>query len=73
MTKKDIRPSYYASQGRDLFDHFSEMFPTQGFTGFMVGNIIKYIIRYRDKNGVEDLVKARTYLDCLIDFEETDK
>lgn len=34
--------------------------------GFLEGNIIKYVCRWRKKNGVEDLKKARTYLDKLI-------
>ncbi len=34
------------------------------------GAIIKYIVRYRDKNGVEDLKKARHYIDKLIELEE---
>lgn len=34
--------------------------------GFLEGNIIKYITRYKFKNGVEDLKKARVYLDKLI-------
>ena len=38
--------------------------------GFYLGNIIKYITRYRGKNGVEDLLKADTYLNRLIEFEE---
>ena len=66
----NIRPNYYQHEGRDLFDHFSEMFTTQEFRGFMVGNVIKYVIRYHSKNGVEDLRKARTYLDRLIQAEE---
>lgn len=33
---------------------------------YLEGNIIKYITRYKDKNGVEDLKKARFYLDRLI-------
>lgn len=38
---------------------------------FCEGNIIKYITRYKDKNGIEDLKKARHYLDMLIEsFEE---
>lgn len=37
--------------------------------GFCVGNIIKYVCRYKDKNGIEDLKKARHYIDILIDFE----
>lgn len=70
---KEIRPDYYSKGGRDLFDHFAEMFPSQWFRGFMVGNVIKYIIRYPAKNGTEDLVKARTYIDRLITFEEGKK
>lgn len=34
---------------------------------FMRGNIIKYVMRYDAKNGVEDLKKARVYLDKLIE------
>lgn len=39
--------------------------------GFLEGNVIKYLMRYDRKNGVEDLKKARTYLDWLI--EKTEK
>ena len=35
--------------------------------GFCEGNIIKYICRYKDKGGKEDLLKARKYIDFLID------
>lgn len=38
---------------------------SQGMS-FLEGNIVKYITRYKHKNGVEDLKKARTYLDKLI-------
>ena len=34
--------------------------------GFLEGNIIKYVTRYKFKNGKEDLLKAREYLDKLI-------
>ena len=33
---------------------------------FCVGNIIKYVSRYRLKNGMQDLDKAKVYLDRLI-------
>lgn len=33
------------------------------------GNIIKYVMRWRDKNGIEDLKKARRYIDMLIENE----
>jgi hypothetical protein len=35
--------------------------------GFLEGNVIKYVCRYRNKGGLQDLEKARHYLDMLID------
>jgi hypothetical protein len=37
--------------------------------GFIAGNVIKYIVRYKFKNGVDDLKKASHYLDMLIEQE----
>lgn len=34
--------------------------------GFHAGNVVKYVARYRHKNGLEDLKKARWYLERLI-------
>jgi hypothetical protein len=34
--------------------------------GFLDGNVIKYVARYKHKNGIEDLKKAKWYLDKLI-------
>ena len=42
---------YAYSQGLDFFE----------------GNIIKYVTRWRHKNGMEDLLKAKQYLDKLIE------
>ena len=36
--------------------------------GFNVGNAIKYLSRWREKGGVEDLRKARHYIDKLIEL-----
>ena len=36
---------------------------------FIEGNIIKYIVRYKKKNGLQDLEKAKVYLDRLIERE----
>ena len=41
------------------------------YRGFLEGNILKYPLRYKHKNGLEDLKKAKTYLSWLIeDIEE---
>lgn len=71
MTK--LRPDYYKGKdGKDLFARFeSGLLTKEQVRGFYVGNVMKYITRYQGKNGVEDLKKARTYLDRLIEFEET--
>lgn len=37
--------------------------------GYMEGNVIKYVTRWRDKNGVADLLKARHYIDLLLELE----
>lgn len=37
--------------------------------GFLEGNVVKYITRYKHKNGLEDLKKAKQYLDKLIELE----
>ncbi|KAA3649823.1 MAG: DUF3310 domain-containing protein [Proteobacteria bacterium] len=37
--------------------------------GFVEGAVIKYVSRWRAKNGVEDLKKARHMLDLLIEME----
>jgi hypothetical protein len=44
------------------------MTPEQ-FKGFLWGNVIKYVARWQDKGGVEDLRKARHYMDKLIEIQ----
>ncbi len=36
---------------------------------FLQGNVVKYITRYKDKNGLEDLEKVKHYVDLLIQLE----
>lgn len=45
---------------RDYLSH-------QAFQGYCIGNVIKYVSRYEEKDGVRDLEKARTYIQFLID------
>lgn len=40
---------------------------------FFQGNVVKYITRFRDKNGLEDLKKAKHFIDLLIQFEYGEK
>lgn len=43
----------------------------QNNIGYLEGNIIKYVMRYKEKNGLQDLHKAKHYLEKLI--EETER
>ena len=38
--------------------------------GFCEGSIVKYVTRWRDKGGVDDLRKIKHYVDLLIELEE---
>jgi len=38
---------------------------------FLEANVIKYIVRWQEKNGVQDLEKAKHYIDLLIELNET--
>lgn len=37
---------------------------------FIEGSVIKYVSRWRNKNGIDDLKKAKHFLDLLIELEE---
>jgi hypothetical protein len=40
--------------------------------GYVEGCVIKYVTRWRSKGGLNDLLKARHYLDVLIELETHD-
>jgi hypothetical protein len=41
--------------------------------GFCEGNVIKYVLRFKDKNGIADLEKAKHYLELLIETTKSSK
>ena len=41
--------------------------------GYMEGNVIKYVSRWRAKNGLKDLEKAKHYIELLIELESANK
>lgn len=75
MTKPNINdildnvehPSHYCRGGIECIDAIEASLGKDEFTGFLRGNIIKYVWRYKDKNGLEDLKKAQWYLNKLIE------
>lgn len=61
------RPAHYAR-----FKVEPIYFIGENELGFLEGNVVKYVLRHDAKNGVEDLKKARRYLDMLIAKKEGD-
>ena len=41
--------------------------------GYFEGNVVKYVSRWRDKGGIDDLRKAKHYIDKLIEIETARK
>jgi hypothetical protein len=60
-----INPSHYKQGGIECIEAMKVALGS-GFLGYLRGNAIKYLWRYDKKNGVEDLKKARWYLDRLV-------
>ena len=59
-------PSHYTQGSIECIDAIRASMTADGFCDYCKGNIIKYIWRWRDKGGVEDLRKASVYLNWLI-------
>ena len=59
-------PAHYNKAGIETIDIIQSV-TGDGFETYLQGNILKYICRYKYKNGVEDLEKARWYLNRLIE------
>lgn len=53
--KDYVNPSYY--KGRDVMDIINRY-----HLSFCLGNVVKYVLRSKEKNGKEDLEKAMWYL-----------
>jgi hypothetical protein len=65
--------NHYRKLRLQPWDAMQEWFTPEEFRGFLRGNVLKYIVRYQDKNGVQDLAKAKHYLEKLIELENAVK
>jgi hypothetical protein len=60
-----INPSHYKQGGIECIEAIKAALG-EGFPDYLRGNVIKYLWRYKEKGGVEDLRKSAWYLDRLI-------
>lgn len=63
------RPSHYIRGGLECIDVIKAV--VQGldpFEAYCIGNVIKYCWRWKQKNGLEDIQKAKQYLEFLEEY-----
>ena len=67
------KPAHYAGHtGIECKTAMESMLGTDAYTAYMQGCAFKYLWRWRDKNGIEDLKKARECIDNVIRAVEGD-
>lgn len=67
----ELNPNYYYMHGMEAFDVMEAFVGNlKGLDSFYWCNVVKYILRWQNKNGVQDLKKAQEYLQKLIDTYE---
>ena len=58
-------PKHYLKGGLECIQVIEAQLTPQQYEGYLYGNVLKYMWRWPDKNGLEDLRKAAKYLDWL--------
>jgi hypothetical protein len=62
----NLKPAHYLAENSNDVIRFC----MDNHLSFAQGNVLKYVVRYQKKHGLEDLRKAREYLDRLISEEK---
>lgn len=70
VNKFDVveKPAHYANRSIEVISYVKDNMTEEMYKGYLEGNVLKYISRYKSKNGLEDLKKARYYLERLIEL-----
>jgi hypothetical protein len=63
---EQIGGNHYRSKSIQPWTYMESIMSEAEFTGYLWGNVIKYMSRWQDKGGVQDLEKANHYLLKLI-------
>ena len=72
LNKTQVGGTHYTSKTVQPWEAMQSWMSHEEFTGFLRGNVIKYVARCNEKGGIEDLKKARHYLDKLIAVIESE-
>ena len=63
-------PGHYCQGGIECIKAIEASMTPEEFQGYCKGNVMKYVWRFREKNGLEDLKKAQVYLGWMIESKE---
>ena len=63
-------PNHYCQGGIECIKAIEASMTSEEFQGYCKGNVMKYVWRFREKNGLEDLKKAQVYLGWMIESKE---
>ena len=68
VLKEDMvnHPSHYTDGGIETIEAIEAQLSAEEYEGYLRGNCVKYLWRWRYKGGVKDLKKCKWYLDRLI-------
>ena len=72
LADSDSDPDHYKQGDIECIDYIKSVLTKEEYIGYLQGNITKYLHRWKNKNGVEDLDKAHVYLNWLIEEVEED-
>jgi len=71
IEKDDVEhPAHYNNGNIECIEAIGEALSSEEFEGYLRGNVIKYIWRFRYKDGKKDLRKAKWYLEKLLSVIE---
>ena len=59
-------PNHYTQGKYEVIDYIEDKLSKEELQGYCVGNVLKYVSRFKHKNRLEDLKKAEWYLNRLI-------
>ena len=67
-------PQHYTQGNMETIDMIKESLTEEEFSGYLKGNILKYVCRYKHKGmPLKDLMKSQWYLEKLIKEQKTNE
>lgn len=60
-------PQHYSDKKIEVISYIEDTLTPEGYVDYCLGNVLKYVSRWRKKGGVEDLEKAQVYLTWAIE------